>query len=243
MNDLILNGLKKSIKSFVFGSSRKVGKDEVIHSNIKDGGWGLRLIEIVWAQLLLKWSLRALKMESSLIIRSFRDFISANTDLDSKDPEASGHGDPIKKNQLYKCSNMWDNSYKILGWAVQKKLKEKVCFDHQPLLYNKIIMKQGKTIKREDLLEIDFGSITNVEALKDYRIEIFRGHDENDKKLTCKIFLNINPKAPLNLPPCEADCRTPIRDLMSSRKEANDIIRCCLSSKRLDTGNKAKAAM
>ena len=243
MNEKILGGLKKSIKRFVFGSNKKVGKDEVIHSNIKDGGWGLRSIEVVWAQMLLKWSLLALKMENSLTIRSFRNFIVANTDLDPKDPEATGHGDPITKKQLYKCTNVWENSYKILGWVVQKKLREEICFDHQPLLYNKLIVKQGKTIKKDDLPEIDFGSITNVEALKDNRIEIFRGNEENDKKLTRKIFLNFNPKAPLNLPPCEADCRPPIRALMSSRKEANDIIRCCLSSKRLDTGNKAKAAM
>ena len=243
MNDIILSSLKKSVKNFVFGSNRKVGKDEVIHSNIKDGGWGLRSIDIVWAQLLLKWSLRALKMESSLTIRSFRDFIDAKTDLDPKDQESTGYGDPIKKYRLYNCSNIWENSYNILGWVVQRLLREKVCFDHQPLLHNKIIMKQGKTIKRNDLPEIDFGSITNVEALKDNRIEIFRGRDENDKKLTRKIFLNFIPKAPLNLPPCEGDCRPPIRVLMSSKKEANDIIRCCLSSKWLDTGNKAKAAM
>ena len=95
MNDVILSGLKKSIKSFVFGCNRKVGKDEVIHSNIKDGGWGLRSIDIVWAQLLLKWSIRAPNMESSLIVRNFRDFIDAKTYLDPKDPEATGHGDLI----------------------------------------------------------------------------------------------------------------------------------------------------
>ena len=104
-------------------------------------------------------------------------------------------------------------------------------------------MKQGKTIKSNDLQEIDFGSITNVEALKDNRIEIFRGQNENDKKLTHKIFLNFNPKAQLNLLPCKEGCCPPILVLMSSRKEANDIIRCCLSSKRLDTGIKAKATM
>ena len=36
--------LKKSIKEFVFDGSKKVGKNEVIHSKIANGGWGLRCI-------------------------------------------------------------------------------------------------------------------------------------------------------------------------------------------------------
>ena len=37
MNLEIVNSLRKSIKSFVFGSCKRVGKDEVIHSNVNDG--------------------------------------------------------------------------------------------------------------------------------------------------------------------------------------------------------------
>ena len=87
----LINDCKKLVKSFVFGSNKRVGKDEVIFLNIKDGGWGLRSIKVIWAQLLLRWSLRALRMEDSLIVKCFREYIDANFDLDTKDPESSGH--------------------------------------------------------------------------------------------------------------------------------------------------------
>ena len=32
--------IKKKIKRLVFNGCKKVGKDEVIHSKVKDGGWG-----------------------------------------------------------------------------------------------------------------------------------------------------------------------------------------------------------
>ena len=243
MNIDLINDCKKLVKNFVFGSNKRVGKDEVIYSNIKDGGWGLRSIEVIWAQLLMRWSLRALKMENSLIVKCLREYIDANFDLDTKDPESSGHGSSIKKKDIYNSQNVWDNSYKIMGWVVQKLLKEKICFDHQPLLHNRLITKQGKVIREEDLPEVDLGPIQSVEALKDSRIEIFSGQDENNKRLTRRIFLNFNTKAPEQLPPCEEDCRPPMRVLMSSRKSANAIIRSCLLGNKVDTGEKAAAAM
>ena len=243
MNFDTIRGIKKSIKTFVFGGNKKVGKDEVIFSNVKDGGWGLRSIEVVWAQLLARWTLRSLKMENSLILRCFREFIDNTTCLDTKDPESTGHGSPITKNKLYDCDNMWENSYRIVGWIVQKKLKEKICYEHQPLLYNKTLMKQGKIVKKCDLPEIDLGPVTDVESLKGNRIEIFRGEDENDKKLTRRIFLNLSPTAPLKFPPCGDECRPPMRDLMSSKKLANTMIRSALLGNKIDTGEKAMTSM
>ena len=239
----LIKECKKLVKNFVFGSNKRVGKDEVIYSNVKDGGWGLRSIEVIWAQLLMRWTLRALKMEDSLIVKSFREYIDANFHLDPKDPESSGHGPSIKKNEIYNSENLWENSYKILGWIVQKQLKEKICFNHQPLLHNKLITKQGKMINENDIPEIDFGPVHSVEALKENRIEIFGGQDENNKRLTRRIFLNFNTKAPEQLPPCEDDCRPPMRVLMSSRKSANAITRSCFLGNKIDTGEKAAAAM
>ena len=110
-------------------------------------------------------------------------------------------------------------------------------------MYNKLITKQGKMIKEEDIPEVDLGPIMNVEALKDNRFEIFNGQDDNDKRLTCRIFLNFNPTAPLKLSPCDGDCCPPMRDLMSSKKLANDMIRSCFLGNKIDTGNKVMASM
>ena len=104
-------------------------------------------------------------------------------------------------------------------------------------------MKLGKVINEDDVPEVDLGPIQSVEALKENRIEIFNGQDENNKRLTRRIFLNFNPNAPVQLPPCDEDCRPPMRVLMSSRKSANAIVRSCFLGNNVDTGEKAAVAM
>ena len=243
MNKEVCKSIKKSLKRFVFGGCKKVGKEEIIHSNVKDGGWGLRCFEVVWAQTLMRWTLRSLEMGNTTTLKSLRNYMDENTQLDTHDPESTGHRNTIRKNSLYSCENLWENAYKITGWTIQKILSEKICFDHQPLLFNKLITKQGKMLRNNNLPEIDFGPITNVESLKENRVEIFGDRCEQNKTLTRKIFLNLSPTAPQNLPPCNSECRPPMRSLMSSKKIANAMIRCLWFNGKLDTGIKVKASL
>ena len=89
-----------------------------------EGGWGLRCIEVVWTQLLLKWTIRALNMENTTTLKNLLDYMTINRGLDTRDPESSGHGDPIKKKKLYNSVNIWENSCDIMAWTVQNILKE-----------------------------------------------------------------------------------------------------------------------
>ena len=235
--------LRKTLKNYVFNGCNKAGKDEVIHSKIVNGGWGLRCIEVVWTQLLLRWTLRALKMENTSTLKNLRDYTETRRGLDTRDPESTGHGNPISKKSLYSNDNIWENAFKILEWVVQNVLKKKVCYDHQPLIDNKLVTKPGKVIKKEELPDVDFGLITDVKALRESRIEIFGGRNKINKNLTSKIFLKLTPTSPPNLPECDDDCRPPIRSLMASRKFANDITRCLLFGYKLDTGIKVKASL
>ena len=93
--------LKKSIKEFVFNGSKRVGKNEIIHSKIAKGGWGLRCIEVTWTQLLMRWTLRALKMENTTTLENLRDYMETKHNLDTRDPESSGHGKTVKKSKIY----------------------------------------------------------------------------------------------------------------------------------------------
>ena len=129
------------------------------------------------------------------------------------------------------------------GIDSSKHPQKKVCFDHQPLLNNKLITKPGKMIRKEQLPEVDLGPITNVKALKESGIEIFSDNDEVNKSLTRKIFLSLTPVDQRNLPDCDVDCRPPMESLIFSKKSANDIIRCLWFSNKLDTGIKVKAAL
>ena len=166
----------------------------------------------------MRWTLRSLEMGNTTTLKNLRNYIDENTQLDTHDPESSGHGNTIRKNNLYMCDKLWENAYKITGWTVQRVLKEKICFDHQPLLCNKLITKQGKMIRNKDLQEVDFGPVMSVESLKENMIEKFSDQCEQNKSLTRKIFLNLSPTAPQNLPPCSDECRPPMRALMSSKK-------------------------
>ena len=130
-----------------------------------------------------------------------------------------------------------------MTWTVQNILKNKICFDHQPFIDNKRIMKPGKMLKIEKLPEIDFGPIVNVKAQKEYKVEIFGGDDELNKILTRKIFFNFIPVEQRKFPECGEDCRPPMNSLMFSKKFANGIIQCLLLGEKLDTGIKVKAAM
>ena len=142
-----------------------------------------------------------------------------------------------------RANDIWENVCDIMAWTIQSVLKKKICFDHQPLVDNKLIMKYGKIINRDQLPEIDFGLVTNVRALKENRIEIFRGQEEVNKTLTRKIFLNFVPEDKRNFPECGEDCRPPMKSLMFSKKFANGIIRCLMFGKELDTGVKVKASL
>ena len=219
-----------------------MGKNEIIHSRVANGGWGLRCIEVVWTQLVMRWTLRALKMENTTTLKNL-DYMEINRSLDMRDPESSGHGKTIKKSKIYSSDNIWENACDIMVWTIQSVLKKKICFDHQPLLDNKLIMKSGKMINKNQLPEIDFGPATNVRALKDNRIEIFNGQDELNKTLTWKIFFNFAPVDQQNFPECCDDCRQPMKSLMFSKKFANGIICCLLFGKDLDTGIKVKASL
>ena len=55
----------------------------------------------------------------------------------------------------------------------------------------------------------------DVGTLKENRIEIFGNGDEGMKKLTRRIFLNLNSTAALNFPTCdERRCRPPMNDFI-----------------------------
>ena len=83
----ICKSIKISLKSFVFCGCRKVGKEEVIHSNVKDRGWGLLCFEVVWAQTVMRWTLRSLEMKDTTTLKSLRNYIDENTALDTRDPD------------------------------------------------------------------------------------------------------------------------------------------------------------
>ena len=107
------------------------------------------------------------------------------------------------KNKLYDCTNLWENSSKIIGWTTQKILKNDICYGHQPLLYNTRITKPGKMIKADDLPEFDFGDSLDIRTLEENRIEIFSNEDETTKKLTLRIFLKLNSRDAQNFPTCD----------------------------------------
>ena len=123
-------------------------------------------------------------MENTTTLKNLRDYMETKRNLDTRDPESSGHGKTIKKSKIYDSNDIWENACDIMAWTVQNILKKKVCFDHQQLVDNKLIMKYGKMINKNQLPEIDFGPATNVRALKENRIEIFKGQDELNKTLT-----------------------------------------------------------
>ena len=173
-----------------------------------------------------------------------RKYMDENSHLTPRNPISSGHGKPVKKNQLYNCENVWDNSCKIIGWITQKILGNAVCFDHQPLLYNPMISKQGKMITEDDLPEFDFGDKLDVRSLKENRIEIFGGEDELTKKLTRKIFLKLNLSPVRNFPECDdRRCRPPMHEIIFRKKFLRDIIRSAFFNDNVDTGSKVKASI
>ena len=234
--------IRKKLKRFVFGGCKKVGKDEVIHSKLKDSGWGLRSFEVVWAQLVAKWTIRVLKMENTTIINLGRKYMDENSHLTPRNPISTGHGKSVKRNQIYNCENIWENSCKIIGWITQKILGKSICFDHQPLLYNPMISKQGKMITENDLPEFDFGDKLDVRTLKENRIEIFGGEDELAKKLTRKIFLKLNLSPVRNFPECDdRRCRPPMHEVIFRKNFLRDIIRSAFFNDKVDTGSKVKA--
>ena len=106
MDKIGCDTVNKKLKRFAFNGCTKVGRDTTIHSRVKDGGWGLRSFEVVWAQLVAKWTIRVLKMENTTILNWGRKTMDENTYLTPRNPISTGHGNPIRKSQLYKCQNL-----------------------------------------------------------------------------------------------------------------------------------------
>ena len=238
----------KMIKSFIWNNKKANIKSVILEDDWSRGGWGMTSLKVAWQKLNVNWVLRSKEHGGSIFLDEIREELEREGLLNVGNQVLSGAGKTVTKKDLEYSNTLKEAAIKIYRWTYDDFLKKEICMNHQPLINNRRVLKNGKNlIKLEDIPEVDFGSDLDIETLKEMEINLEMMDEENldlNKELTADLFRRLKRNRPL--PENEAcECRLKIRalnDAKSSFKNFKMFLRSSIIRVEDNTVNRVSAS-
>ena len=171
--------------------------------------------------VILNWVLRSEKYLDEWILDEMRNELKKELALNLGDEVLSGPGKPVMKILLESSTTLKEAAVKIFRWTWDKFLDKEVCFNHQPLINNRLVVKNTKIlIKKDDVPEVDFGPYLDFETLREVE-ENIKLLDEDNAKQNAELTANLLRLLKRTVPLPEnvvCDCRSKMRSFMDENK-------------------------